>query len=68
MARVGMVIETYFDRVAQDIEGGLVAVPKGAADAVPGAAGGGNNELEVYIFQTRPQHQMVALDGVRLHD
>ena len=50
-----MVIEEHFDKVPQDIEGGLVAVP-GSADPGPRAAGGGNSQLEVYVFQTRPQH------------
>eukprot|EP00798_Chlamydomonas_sp_ICE-L_P027102 gene27101-2326_t len=54
MAKVGMGIEAIFERRPQDIEGGLVAVSR--SDLEPGAAGGGRNELEVYAFQTRPQH------------
>jgi hypothetical protein len=42
LAAVGSAIETFFDGVPQDIEGGLVAED------------GGDSVL--YIFQSRPQH------------
>ena len=45
LAAAGTAIEAYFDGVAQDIEGGLVA---GAASQPEGAA-------DLYIFQSRPQ-------------
>ncbi len=47
LAAAGTAIEAYFDGVAQDIEGGLVA-PDGSK---PGAT----DEAELFIFQSRPQ-------------
>lgn len=43
LAAVGSAIESFFDGVPQDIEGGLVPIE-------------GTQDSELYIFQTRPQH------------
>lgn len=44
LALVGCAIEAYYDKVSQDIEGGLVATDSSGSD------------VEIFIFQTRPQH------------
>ncbi len=44
LARVGMLVESHYGKEAQDIEGGLVPA---AQDS---------HQLNVVLFQTRPQH------------